>query len=55
MSQKLFHLWYRREFACDVWAEDELEARAAAQSSGSWRVLSQTGDLWDEFLEVSED
>lgn len=54
MSQKLFHVWYRREFTCEVWAEDELEARTVAQKNDAWRLQSE-GDLYDEYLEVSED
>jgi len=54
MAQKLFHVWYRREFECYVVAEDEAEARTAAERSESWQVASQTGELWGEFFEVSE-
>ncbi len=54
MAGKLFHVWYRQEFECYVVAENGTEAKAAAETSKSWQVASHTGDLWDEFFEVSE-
>lgn len=47
-------MWYRREFECYVRAEDPVEAKGAAVASESWRVASQTGDLWEEYIEVED-
>lgn len=43
---------YREEFCTAVRANSESEAIEKAMASDHWEICSQTGDLWQEYLEV---